>query len=536
MLFKRRFSPKTEEADLKQFRVAVIGVGYVGLPLAVRLAERGFSVIAIDIKEEVIKHLKSGKSTVDGLSDERVDAAVRSLRLKPLLVNVEADKTSKRAIEALMGVHVFVVCVETPLHPKKGWNPETKWIERSSRLIRRVSDTERATQRLPQERLIVLESTTYPGTTNEIFGPLIDTFAKNGRRWHLAYSPERMSPGVAARGDETTTAFDPFIIARVVGGLNESSTDAAVAFYSTIFKSVEAVESLECAEMIKLVENTFRFVSIGFANEIARIARRFGLNGWEIIRIAQTKRFGLDLCFPGLIGGHCIPIDPFYLAWATRNRRQAVTFIDVAERSHNEFKREALDLIRRLLNHRDKGVAGSSILLLGVAYKENVSDTRESPAIDLMKRLCSYGAEVTFWDPVLQSHSLGTPFRLYFSDDDCCDLPLTMLEQLKTDVKREESKRYFEPKELVGGWECLRDQVASGEFDCLVIVTHHAVFEDAYADIILSPDGPPIADLRNAVNSWLRNRSSKGGLNQRQLAKLRNKIQDRRNFMLLGLH
>lgn len=237
---------------------------------------------------------------------------------------------------------------------------------------------------MPKERLLVLESTTYPGTTRKIFSPILAKYCRDKRRWYLAYSPERTSPGPDAFVEETITnearrsgkeRYPPaFKITRIVGGKDKPSREIAKTLYKEVFDDVLTVKTLETAEMIKLVENTFRFISIAFSNEIAIAAKMLGLNVWEIIDAAKTKEFGFELCFPGLIGGHCLPIDPHYLAWAIRNRRLAATFVDVAESEHQNMRREAFDLIQRLLNQQNKGIAGASVLFFGVSYKKNVGD------------------------------------------------------------------------------------------------------------------------------------------------------------------
>jgi nucleotide sugar dehydrogenase len=379
----------------------------------------------------------------------------------------------------------------------------------------------------------VLESTTYPGTTREVFSPIRQFFESKGRRCYMAYSPERTSPGPGSYDEAGARAAgqppSTFNITRIVGGVDEPSRDVAVAFYESIFKNVFAVENLEAAEMVKLVENTFRFISIGFANEMARIARAFGLNIWNIIEAAQTKKFGLDLCFPGLIGGHCLPIDPHYLSWTVRNRRQMATFVDVAESAHQTMKRDALDLIQRLLNQRSRGVSGASVLFFGVAYKKDVGDIRESAVLELMKRLYTYGARVHFWDPVRAEHAAKQRPRLLLSEEETRLLPANQLEAL---TKVDGSGYYFEPTELSGDWAKLRKKIIRGGFDCVVLATDHGVFHAAYSDLLLAEEGPPIADLRNAVSGWLK----VAGLPDKTEKLIGDKLRERGKYMLLGVH
>jgi UDP-N-acetyl-D-glucosamine dehydrogenase len=515
-------------------KIAIIGIGYVGLPLAVELAKKGFSVIGVDINKDIVEQLKAGNSIIEGLPKEQVRDVLNSKALTLLLVNRNTpSKTDPGTLEALVGVDVFIVCVPTPLHSIKGWEPDTAWIDEAAKLITTVSQIEAQSDRLPQERLVVLESTTYPGTTRELFTSEMGLYEAQGKRCYLAYSPERTSPGPKSYGDHSAQESDQerptFQITRIVGGVDESSKDTAVALYEAIFNKVHPVESLEAAEMIKLVENTFRFISIGFANEMARIARSFGLNIWDIIEAAKTKKFGLDLCFPGLIGGHCIPIDPHYLGWKARHRRQVATFVDVAESAHQYIKRDALDLIQRLLRQHDKGLPKTPILFFGVAYKKNVGDIRESAAMELMKKLYIYGSEVHFWDPVRARYPVKQRPRLMFSEDESRLMSPAVLAEL---VQNQEGAYYTEPAELIGTWEELRARILGPEFSCVVIATDHDVYVDAYADLLLADGGPLIADLRNALPTWLRHLSSPA--NEKKI--LHRKLDDRSKYMLLGVH
>lgn len=522
-------------SQVKDIRVAVIGVGYVGLPLAVKLAERGFSVMGLDINKDIIDQLQNGRSTVEGITETRLTKVVRYDRLLTLqLVDKSISKTSPQAIKSLIGVDVFIICVHTPLHPTKGWEPDTRWIRRSAKLIRRVFETELDSGQQKNERLVILESTTYPGTTRKIFSQIVSDFKAKGMTCHLAYSPERTSPGPNAYDDnavpEPGKERSTFQITRIVGGLDESSKKAACALYKTIFKEIHPVDSLEAAEMIKLVENTFRFISIGFANEMARIARDFDLNIWQIIKAAKTKDFGLDLCFPGLIGGHCLPIDPHYLGWAVRNRRRAATFIEVAEMAHQIMKQDALELVRRLLSHHDRAISGSSILFFGIAYKKNVGDIRESAVLYLMKRLYSYGAKIYFWDPVFASHSVKRPLRLYLSKEECKELPAKVSEGLVQDEGNPIGDYYFEPEEMTGTWEDLRNQILGSKFGCIILATDHDEFHSAYTELISTGEDPPIADLCNAIESSMQK------LPPSQTEELKKKLKIPGKYMLLGFH
>jgi UDP-N-acetyl-D-glucosamine dehydrogenase len=522
--------------------VAVIGVGYVGLPLAVELAKnkpgRHFSVIGADINEQRIKKLEQGKSTIEGVRDEDVAAVVGSERLKPLYVfdhdsSEPEPRPAPEVLKPLVGADVFVVCVPTPLHPEEQWRPDVRWIEKAAKLLRHVFELEAKSDALPDERLIVLESTSYPGTTRKFFGGFIDEYRERGKSWYLAYSPERTNPGFKNPHEaDPSEPDDMFKIKRVVGGQGAADCENAVVFYQKIFSGVEPVDSLETAEMIKLVENTFRFVSIGFANEMARIAKSFGLNIWNIIEVAKTKKFGLDLCYPGLVGGHCIPIDPHYLNWAVHNLRQTVAFIDVAEKAHQEMKREAFDLVQRLLNQNNRGISGSSILFLGVAYKKNVADTRESAALDVMKRLYSSGGEVFFWDPVRASHTELRPVHLEFTRDEFAQLPPKI--QGKPEPRGE--RYYLELSGPDGTWEQVREDVLSTKYDCVVISTDHDAFHEVYEDLIAAQTPLPIADLRNAIEPWLKQWVEDRKMTVERANELRQMLSPRSKYMLIGVH
>jgi UDP-N-acetyl-D-glucosamine dehydrogenase len=513
-------------------RIGVIGLGYIGLPLAIKFAECGFRAIGIDINGDVINQLLRGESTVEGISDERVTRAIGvDKRLELIVVNEEPAKSGPATLEKLMGVQVFIVCVPTPLKEGKGWAPDLEYINKAQALIRRVSETEEALGRLPDERLLVLESTTYPGTTREVFAPLLDNFRNSVLRWYLAYSPERTSPGRNAyeeAGDVIPgKERGAFQITRVVGGLDSHSAEIAGALYQYVCKDVRLVTSLETAEMVKLIENTFRFVSIGFSNEISRIARTFGLNVWELIEAVKSKDFGLDICYPGLIGGHCLPIDPHYLGWALRNRRQIANFVDTAEKAHQDMRQDALDLIQRLLNRNDRGFAGSSILFLGIAYKKNIGDIRESAAVDLIKKLHASNSRVAFWDPVRAKHLLKPRPRIEFSESDCRILSEHALSTMQTDA---EGQHFFEPEEIKGTWEELRERILGSEFQCIVLATDHDEFQVSYREIISSEDGPSVADLSNCIPSWLKTLSAEA-----ERETLRRVLEQRSRYMLLGV-
>lgn len=528
-----------ERISCKDARIAVVGMGYIGLPLAIRFVEKGFSVIGCDVSPSVIEKLQDGESIIEGIRGIRLRQAI-SKGLELVLVNRDNPAASdSEVINLFIGVDVFIICVPTPLDQERGWEPDTGYIKKACRMINRICQVEEQTEKLRDERLVVLESTTYPGTTKEIFSPLLKRFGNNGRKWYLAYSPERASPGLNAYQDKRRKikAARPseeqhpgtFQITRIVGGIDEESRKIGEALYNNIFNEVRTVENLETAEMVKLVENTFRFIAIAFANEMAIIAKTLGLNVWEIIDAAKTKGFGFELCFPGLIGGHCLPIDPHYLISATRKRRLVTTFVDNAERAHQNMRREAFDLIQRLLNQRNRGIARAAILFFGVSYKKDVGDIRESAAIKLMQQLYAADADIFFWDPVRAKHPTKPHLRMIFTAEEKEALPAAAAAKLKWDSRKRNF--FIEPEELLGDWKSLRRRILSSEFHCVVLATDHADFRSAYAELIRSND-PPLADLTNAISWWLRD----AALEKDEKEEIRGILNNRRKYMLLGVH
>jgi len=521
--------------------IGIIGIGYVGLPLAISLSgKKLFQVVGIDVSHSVVDALESGKTTVEGVDAKQIATVLgKSLRLVVVSEREPAD-SSPSILEQLEGIDVFIICVPTPLSRTNESEPDTGKIEQSRNLIARVCEIEQQRGHLPKERLIILESTTYPGTTQKYFKPLLEKYGIDERRWYLAYAPERTSPGAHAttkrQATEALKSKDKEIypptstVTRIIGALDQASSDVAQALYETVFSSVQTVANLETAEMTKLVENTFRSTSIAFANEMARIAKTLGLNIWDIIDAAKTKGFGFDLCYPGLIGGHCLPIDPHYLGWATRNRRLAATFVDVAESEHQNMRREAFDLIQRLLNQQMMGIAGSSILFFGVSYKKDVGDIRESAAIKLMENLFAYGAKVSFWDPVRAKHPAKPHVRLMYTKARYQELPENIETNLRWDDQKE--RYYIEPDEITGDWKDVKRRVLSGKFNCLVLATDHKDFGLAYPELATSRKAPPIADLCNAVRWWMR----KTKLSENDKKEIDQRLGDRRRYMLLGLH
>lgn len=350
-------------------KAAVLGLGYVGLPLVVSLARAGSPVVGFDVKESVADRLNDGKSHIDDVSDDDLAEISGLTRFTANIADIAiAD--------------VIFICVPTPL--SIGKQPDLSYIERAAHLIATV---------LRPGQLIILESTTYPGTTDDTLLPILEgSGLKLDRDFLLAYSPERVDPG--------NNSFHTMNIPRVVGGVTELSTSAAELVYARIVPKVFTVTSARTAEMSKLLENTFRWVNIALVNELTFVARAIGVDIYEVIEAAATKPFGFMPFYPGPgVGGHCIPLDPFYLQWVARITGEGARFVELAESVNSSMPRVVVDRVGEALNERAKPVRGSDVLVLGVAYKADVSDQRESPAVACILRLQQLGARVAYADP-----------------------------------------------------------------------------------------------------------------------------------------
>lgn len=361
-------------------RVGVIGLGYVGLPLAIEFARAGFATVAIDTDAGKTSRIERGESYNAAVSNDDLAAATSAGRLKP---------TTDFA--ALSGVDSVHVCVPTPLRNTRV--PDLSFV---------VSAVDEIVKYLRPGQLVVLESTTYPGTVQEVVRPRLEAGKlRAGPDFHLAFSPERIDPGNAA----WTTRNIP----RVVGGVDGESTCVAAALYQQIVETVVEVSSATAAEMVKLAENAFRAVNIGLVNELALACRVFGVNVREIIDAAQSKPFGYMPFQPGPgVGGHCIPVDPFYLSWKARKEGFQCRIIESAGRVNASMPRHVVDLVDEALNRRAQAVRGSRVHLLGMAYKPGVDDTRGSPAIDVALMLQARGATVSYSDPFVPAIAEGS--------------------------------------------------------------------------------------------------------------------------------
>ena len=351
--------------------VAVVGLGYVGLPLAMEFADAGFTVIGFDVSERVVALLNSGASHIQDIAASQVAQHVKSGRFI-----ATTDATRMRDADAIS------IAVPTPLGKTR--DPDMTYVHAATQAVVAQAHT---------GLLIVLESTTYPGTTREVLLPALEAAGFTvGEDVFLAFSPERVDPGNPVYHTKNTP--------KVVGGVTPACTEVATALYSAVIDTVVPVSSTETAELVKLLENTFRSVNIGLVNEIAIVCDKLGVNVWEVIDAAATKPFGYMKFTPGPgIGGHCIPLDPHYLAWKMRTLNYKTRFIDLASEINSGMPDYVVEKVSRGLNDSRKSVNGSRVLILGVAYKRDIDDMRESPALDIMRLLEQRGATVMFHDP-----------------------------------------------------------------------------------------------------------------------------------------
>jgi UDP-N-acetyl-D-glucosamine dehydrogenase len=408
--------------------VAIVGAGYVGVPLAQAFAESGKTVVLVDIDDERVARLNRGESYIEDVPPDV---------LRPL---VEAGRLSATTdYDELRDADAILIALPTPLSRQR--EPDLSIL---------VGATAEIARRLRPGHLVVLESTTYPGTTREQLLPVLEAGSglRAGKDFYLAFSPERVDPG---RNDWTTRN-----VPKVVGGVDEASTEAAAAFYGTAIDTVHQVSSPEAAELTKLLENIFRSVNIALVNELAQLCDRMGIDVWEVVEAAATKPFGFMSFKPGPgLGGHCIPIDPFYLTWKAREYGFYTEFIELAGKVNESMPYFCRSLVSQALNHeRQRSLKGSRILVLGVAYKPDISDMRESPAVKLIGLLENAGAHVAYHDPhVPEFEENGIAMR---------SSPL-------------------EP----------------GAYDCVVIVTNHSEID--YDRLV--EDSTLVVDLRNATGA-----------------------------------
>jgi UDP-N-acetyl-D-glucosamine dehydrogenase len=412
-------------------RVGVVGLGYVGLPLAVEMARAGFHVVGIDLDARKVGMINQGESYIQDVPTADVAEFQRAGRL---------SATTDPA--AIRGLDTVNICVPTPLRKTK--DPDLSYV---------VSAVEMIAQHLRPGMLVILESTTYPGTTDEVVLPILERHGlKGGRDFFLGFSPERVDPG----NEKWTTRNVP----KVVGGLTPDCSRLSKALYSASIQTVVEVSSPKVAEMVKLLENTFRAVNIGLVNELALMCDRLGVSVWEVVDAAATKPFGFMPFYPGPgLGGHCIPIDPFYLSWKVKEVGFEARFIELAGHVNGAMPHHVVDKVADALNTQSKAVRGSNLLILGVSYKRDIDDMRESPALDVMAVLKKKGATITYHDPYVPAIAA----RDWAGGDDLASVPLT-------------------PETIA-------------KADCVVIVTDHRVFDYP----ALQRQAKLIVDSRNAV-------------------------------------
>lgn len=421
-------------------QVGIIGLGYVGLPLATRAARVGFRVLGFDISSERVAHINQGKSYIGDVASDDIAALRANDRLE-----ASDDFTRLRICD------IIIICVPTPLNITR--DPDISYIEHA------ISDIART---LRPGQLIILESTTYPGTTEEVLQRHLEaTGLRTGQDFFLAFSPERIDPGQTSSKGYTVENTP-----KVIGGVTASCTTAATAFYGCITSQTVAVSSPRAAELTKLFENIFRSVNIALVNELALLCDRMNVNVWEVIDAAATKPFGFMKFSPGPgLGGHCIPVDPFYLTWKAREFDMTTRFIELAGEINTQMPRHVHSLVVRALNRQRKALNGAHILLLGVAYKKDVSDYRESPVFKIIELLENDGAHLVMVDPHVAEFAThaGHCYRTTPLTDD-------LLQQA----------------------------------DCAVIITDHSAFD--YEHIVACSRS--IVDTRNATKTVRHNREN----------------------------
>lgn len=395
----------------RRARVAVIGLGHVGLRLAVHAAAAGFTVTGFDVDEGVVGAVASGRSPLADFPYDEIAGQVESGRLL-----ATPDPAS------LADAEVIVICVPTPLEDDR---PDMSHVEAAARDVARA---------LSPGRLVVLESTTYPGTTDEFLLRILESSGlEEGTDFFLGFSPERIDPG--------NPSFGISNVPKIVGGRDDRAAELMEAFYGCFVEKVVRVSSPKVAEMAKLLENTYRHVNIALANEIALLCRDLGIDVWEVIDAAATKPFGFQPFYPGPgWGGHCIPVDPAYLSWRVRRMGETARFVELAREINKGMPAYVAQRVGESLNEQSKSLKGSSVLVLGVAYKANVADTRESPAVEIIERLGRAGAEVSFHDPHVEALGLknGPLTRTELTDEalEAADLVLVVTDHLAYDWRR----------------------------------------------------------------------------------------------------
>lgn len=424
-----RYEELKQSIQLKTAKVGIIGLGYVGLPLAVETLKAGYTVIGIDLHAGKVENLKAGISHIQDISHETIRGCMESGRFFPT-----TDYSVLAELDAIS------ICVPTPLSPNQ--DPDTSYI---------IHVVEQIKTHMRQGLLITLESTTYPGTTEELIQQEFEKLGfEAGVDFFLCYSPERVDPG--------NRLYTTYNTPKVIGGTTEKCLELGSLLYGNLVKTVVPVTSPKVAEMSKLLENTFRSVNIAFMNEMAMMCDRMGINVWEVIKAASTKPFGFMPFYPGPgIGGHCIPLDPMYLSWKAKGYRFHSQFIEIAQSINDNMPDYVLNKTGQVLNIYAKAINSSRILILGMAYKPDVDDLRESPGLEIYELFAKSGAKVDYYDPYAQSF-VDKEGRVVHS--------------------------------IAGDLEAFKD------YDCMVLVTNHRCFD--YQQ--LAELGVAIIDTRNAFD------------------------------------
>lgn len=429
-LFKQKIESRTA-------RLGVIGLGYVGLPLAMLYARAGFRIMGFDVDTSKVASLNAGRSYIQRILPEEIQ------QLRENGFEATSDFVNVRDMDAVM------ICVPTPLNEHQG--PDMRYIENTAHAL---------APHLRSGQLVILESTTYPGTTDEVLIPILETENLEGLCcyrdgsdeevcFHVAYSPEREDPG--------NTSVERPDIPKVVGSSSSLSTDLAGSLYNTVFRRIIPVSSASAAEMTKLLENIYRCVNIALVNELKLLCQRLGLDIWEIINAAATKPFGFQAFYPGPgLGGHCIPIDPFYLSWKAKEVDFSTRFIDLAGEINTSMPYHVIDAVVAALNDRGKSLKNSRVLVLGLAYKKDIDDLRESPSLTIIELLRKRGAEVSYNDPYFPTVGHGRHYDL--------NMTCTPLENL-------------------------------GSYDCVLIATDHSDYD--FPEI--AKQAQLVVDTRNAT-------------------------------------
>jgi len=417
----------------RRAKTGVIGLGYVGLPLAVEFGRAGYTAVGFDLDSRKVNAINEGRSYIDDVPTAHVAELKAANRLR-----------ATTDFDALAEVDTINICVPTPLRKTK--DPDMSYI---------VNSVGEIAKRLRPGQLIILESTTYPGTTDELVLPMLEKGGlKAGKDFFLAFSPERVDP--------SNRSFNTHNIPKVIGGMTEDCNALAAALYDGAIKTIVPVSSPRVAEMVKLLENTFRAVNIGMVNELALMCDRMGIDVWEVVKAASTKPFGFMAFYPGPgLGGHCIPVDPFYLSWKARESGFEARFIELAGAVNGNMPHYVVSLMSEALNSVRKPLNGSKVLVAGIAYKKDVDDIRESPALDLLHLLRDRGAELSYTDPFVPK---------------------------------------LAAKEWPNGIDLVNVDVskaASEEFDCVVVVTDHTDFDYEQLQRVAKT----VVDTRNAIKS-----------------------------------